>query len=139
MIRAGESVLHRPRQPYRAAALVLAAVALPGGWVYAAPAGRIAILAGTVMPIAGPALSPGMVLISGGKIDGVQRGDVAPPGYTAIDAAGSYVLPGLVDAHTHYGLKNPSGRFDVADIAVHSSSRHPGRNRSERPSLRENP
>ena len=44
------------------------------------------------------------VLISGGKIEAVGSCIEPFEGDTVIDASGMYVLPGLIDAHTHYHL-----------------------------------
>jgi dihydropyrimidinase len=45
----------------------------------------------------------GDVLIEGEKIAAVGR-VAAPPGATVIDASGCYVLPGLIDNHTHLSM-----------------------------------
>jgi len=65
-----------------------------------------AITGGYVVPVAGDPIDGGTVLISDGKI--VQVGadtDVEIPGDArVIDATGSWVLPGFVDAHAHLGV-----------------------------------
>jgi imidazolonepropionase-like amidohydrolase len=40
------------------------------------------------------------IVIRSGRIDSIGS-DAAPPGVRAIDLKGKYVLPGLIDAHTH--------------------------------------
>jgi imidazolonepropionase-like amidohydrolase len=64
----------------------------------------IAITRGRVVPIEGDPIDGGTVLISGGVIEAVLGPDATvPEGTTVIDAAGKWVLPGFIDAHTHLG------------------------------------
>lgn len=43
------------------------------------------------------------ILVDGGKIVANGAGTAIPDGASVIDAAGKYVIPGLIDAHTHMG------------------------------------
>src|SRR5579859_1940079 len=64
----------------------------------------IAITGGRVVPIEGDPIDGGTVLVSGGVIEAVLGPDaVVPAGAAVVDAAGKWVLPGLIDAHTHLG------------------------------------
>lgn len=63
----------------------------------------LAIHGGTVVPIEGPPISGGTVLIDDGRIVAVGGQVAVPDGATLVDARGRWVLPGLVDAHTHMG------------------------------------
>jgi imidazolonepropionase-like amidohydrolase len=64
----------------------------------------VAIVGGLVVPIAGEPLDGGTVLVENGKIVAVG-GDVAiPSGIRVIDATGSWVLPGFIEAHGHVGV-----------------------------------
>jgi imidazolonepropionase-like amidohydrolase len=66
----------------------------------------IAITGGYVVPVEGDPIEGGTVLIVDGKIAAVGGPDLKPPpGVEVIDAAGRWVLPGLVDAHTHLGAR----------------------------------
>jgi imidazolonepropionase-like amidohydrolase len=68
--------------------------------------GSIAITGGRVVPVEGDPIDGGTVLILDGRIAAVGGPDLgAPPGVDVIDAAGRWVLPGLVDAHTHLGAR----------------------------------
>ncbi|MDQ2737948.1 MAG: amidohydrolase [Actinomycetota bacterium] len=62
-----------------------------------------AILNAHVVPIEGQAFD-GTVLISDGKIAALGPGASVPEGTRTIDAAGSWLLPGFIDAHTHLGV-----------------------------------
>jgi imidazolonepropionase-like amidohydrolase len=65
----------------------------------------IAITGGYVVPIEGPPIDGGTVLLSDGTITAVEGpGFTVPDGYTAINAAGKWVLPGFIDAHAHVGV-----------------------------------
>jgi imidazolonepropionase-like amidohydrolase len=64
----------------------------------------VAIVGGRVLPITGEPIEGGTVLVTDGKIVAVG-GDVAvPDGVRVIDAAGSWVLPGFIEAHGHVGV-----------------------------------
>jgi imidazolonepropionase-like amidohydrolase len=92
---------------------------LSGGRPPAAPAGQpggaasrpragssIAIAGGYVVPVEGEPIDGGTVLIVDGRIAAVGGPDLKPPpGADVVDATGKWVLPGLVDAHTHLGAR----------------------------------
>jgi len=64
----------------------------------------VAIVGGRVVPIAGEPVDGGTVLVEDGRIVAVG-GDVAvPAGVRVIDVAGSWVLPGFIEAHGHLGV-----------------------------------
>jgi imidazolonepropionase-like amidohydrolase len=50
-------------------------------------------------------LSPGDVLIKGGKIAQVGRNLAVPEGAVVVNAAGKHVTPGLIDAHSHLAIR----------------------------------
>ena len=64
----------------------------------------IAIRGGTVLPIAGPAIPNGTVVIRGGKIVAVGATVTVPAGAEVVDATGKYVMPGVIDAASHIGI-----------------------------------
>jgi imidazolonepropionase-like amidohydrolase len=63
----------------------------------------LAIRGGTVVPIDGPTIPDGTVLIDDGRIAAVGAAVNVPESATVVDATGRWVLPGLIDAHTHMG------------------------------------
>ncbi|HEY1670627.1 MAG TPA: amidohydrolase [Trebonia sp.] len=66
----------------------------------------IAITGGRVVPIEGDPIDGGTVLVVDGRIAAVGGPDLKPPpGVDVVNAAGRWVLPGLVDAHTHLGAR----------------------------------
>jgi imidazolonepropionase-like amidohydrolase len=65
----------------------------------------IAIKGGKVLTITSGTIERGTVLIEGGKIKACGGPDVAvPAGAEVYDATGKWVMPGLIDAHSHLSL-----------------------------------
>jgi imidazolonepropionase-like amidohydrolase len=73
----------------------------------------IAIKGGTVLTMAGKSIPNGIVLIKGGKIQAVGDGVTIPADAEIIDASGKYVMPGIIDAMTYYGVRP----FDLNDTS----------------------
>jgi len=65
----------------------------------------IAIRGGTVLTMTGPPIPNGTVLIRGAKIEAVGAEVKIPKGATIVDATGKYVMPGIVDAMSYYGIR----------------------------------
>lgn len=68
----------------------------------------------------GDDFAEGAVHVRGGRIVSVGPADAAPKGVARIDAAGSWLLPGFVDAHSHIGAHEdgigPAG-FDASELS----------------------
>jgi imidazolonepropionase-like amidohydrolase len=64
----------------------------------------IAITNGKVLTITRGTIEGGTVLIDGSKIAAVGKDIAIPPGAEIIDATGKWVLPGLIDAHSHLAV-----------------------------------
>ena len=82
------------------AAALGAALALPA----AAQDQAIAIRGGTVLPVSGPAIPNGTVVLRGGKIVAVGANVSIPSGAKIVDAKGKYVMPGVIDAMSDIGV-----------------------------------
>lgn len=63
----------------------------------------VAIVRGLVVPIVGEEIHGGTVLIRNGKIAAVGASVPVPAAAQVVDAAGSWVLPGFIEAHAHVG------------------------------------
>ena len=88
-------------------ALALAAVGALAGDTLSAQAARTAgpgailIKNATVLTVTKGTLTNTDVLLSGGKITQMGKGLSAPAGATIIDATGKFVMPGIIDPHSH--------------------------------------
>lgn len=64
-----------------------------------------ALRGATILPITSEPIESGVLVVSSGRIDAVGGSDLpVPEGAETIDATGKWILPGLVDAHTHLGV-----------------------------------
>lgn len=73
----------------------------------------IVIKGGRVVPVGGPEIESGMVLVVDGKIRAVGATVDVPAGAKVIDVArSSWILPGFIDAHSHLG-----SAYDVEESA----------------------
>ncbi|MEV7040420.1 amidohydrolase [Amycolatopsis sp. NPDC051061] len=64
----------------------------------------VALVGGHVVPVAGDPVSGGTVLVEDGRITAVGADVRVPAHVPVVDVRGRWVLPGLVDAHSHLGL-----------------------------------
>jgi imidazolonepropionase-like amidohydrolase len=65
----------------------------------------IAFINAKLIPVTGPAIEQGSIVVQNGKIIAIgDNGSVKPPpDATVIDARGKVIMPGLVDSHSHIG------------------------------------
>lgn len=66
--------------------------------------GSVLIQGGTVLTVTKGTLENTDVLIKDGKISKIGSGLKAPSGAKTIDAGGMFVMPGIIDAHSHLAL-----------------------------------
>jgi imidazolonepropionase-like amidohydrolase len=87
------------------AAVAIALIALLACGVAGAAERPVAFVGAELLPISGPPVRAGVVVVAGGKI--VAVGPVAstpiPADAQRIDCAGKVIMPGLVDTHSHVG------------------------------------
>lgn len=71
----------------------------------AAQSTPVAFTAARILPITGPAIPEGTIVIHNGKISaiGPTASTAIPPNARRIDAKGKVIMPGLVDTHSHIG------------------------------------
>lgn len=73
----------------------------------------ILIKGGTVITVTGGTIENGEVLLKDGKIADVGKNLKAPKNTIVIDAAGKFVMPGIIDAHSHIGV------YSWPDVPAH--------------------
>ena len=88
----------------------------------------VAIVGGNVLTL-GPlgTIQGGTVLVRGGKIAAVGRDVPVPEAATVIDAKGRYVMPGLIDTHSHNAIEggvnectaSVTAEVRIADVIDH--------------------
>ena len=88
--------------PSVAASLVAIAMLVPGPGV--ATQSVVAVRGGEIHTGTGEIISSGVILIRDGKIVSVGEDVVIPAGASIIEAGGMIVAPGIIDAHSAYGL-----------------------------------
>jgi imidazolonepropionase-like amidohydrolase len=82
------------------------------------PQGTFAIRNARIVPVSGPEIARGTVVVSGGKIAAVGADAAVPQGATVIDGAGLTVYPGMMDAGTSIGLSEiPQGAPATVDVS----------------------
>jgi imidazolonepropionase-like amidohydrolase len=102
----------RPLSTITAALVLSASVAL------AQPAGPVtAIRNATILTITKGTIDKGTVVIRNGKIAAVGADVDVPRGATEIDGNGLYVMPGIIDAHSHIAI---DGSVNESSLSVTS-------------------
>ena len=71
---------------------------------------KVAIKGGKILTITKGTIEKGTVLVVNGKIAAVGEKVKIPRGTRIIDAANKYVMPGMIDAHSHIGGASYFGR-----------------------------
>ncbi len=89
---------------------------LVAGAALAASAETIVIENANVMTVSHGTLK-GSVLVRDGKIAEISEKILIPPGATVIDAAGQYLIPGIIDCHSHIAV---DGSVNETSVAVSS-------------------
>jgi imidazolonepropionase-like amidohydrolase len=98
--------------------LLLAAVLLPGP-APAAAQEAVVIKGGTIVPVSGPAIPGGSLVLEKGRIAAIGKTVKAPAGARVIDATGLYVYPGLVAPMAALGLTGyPGAGSDINEVGA---------------------
>lgn len=66
--------------------------------------GNLLIRNGTLLTITRGNMEGTDILVRDGRISQIGRNLAAPAGVTVIDATGMFVMPGIIDAHSHVGI-----------------------------------
>ena len=95
-------LLERVGRPARSCAIL---ALLAGSSLAAPPEETTAYVGAHLIPIAGPEIPNGVLVVRGDKIFSVGAGDQVrlPAGARRVDVSGMVIMPGLVDTHSHVG------------------------------------
>jgi imidazolonepropionase-like amidohydrolase len=82
--------------------------------------GSLLIKNGTILTVTKGNMENTDLLVENGKITKMGKGLVAPSGAQTIDATGKFIMPGIIDAHSHIGIDvvNEGSRPSTADVWV---------------------
>src|SRR5437588_5444303 len=82
----------------------------------------------TILTVSHGTIEHGSILIKDGKIAGVGSSLKAPKDATVIDAAGQFVMPGIIDCHSHIAIEGGvnEGSVSVSSIANIAEVLDPG-------------
>lgn len=83
--------------------------------------GSVLIKNGTVLTVTKGTLTETDVLIKDGKISQIGKAIAAPQGTQVIDATGLFVMPGIIDAHSHIALDQINEGTNAITPEVHTA------------------
>lgn len=72
----------------------------------------------TILTISNGTIENGSVLIRGGKIAAVGKDIAAPAGANVIDATGKYVMPGIIDTHSHTAVEGSVNEISLPNTGM---------------------
>ena len=111
----GVTALAQTTAPQTRPAPATPAAAAPRPTVPSPTGPAIAITNARILPVSGPAIDRGTVLIRGGKIAGAGAAVQVPAGARVIDAAGKTITPGLIESATQIGIVEIQGGAQGTD------------------------
>ena len=77
-----------------------------------------AIRNATILTIANGTIERGTIVIRGSKIAVVGRDVAVPAGATVIDATGKYVMPGIIDSHSHTAVEGSVNEVSLPNTGM---------------------
>ncbi len=76
----------------------------------------LVVQGGTILTVTGGTLAPGSILVRDGKIAEIGETVSLPDGVEVVDARGMFVMPGIIDAHSHIAAES----INEGSVAVSS-------------------
>jgi len=73
---------------------------------------NLVLKGGTVLTITDGTIENGIVVIKDGKISAVGKDVVVPAGFMVIDVTGKFIMPGIIDSHSHIALTDVNEATD---------------------------
>lgn len=103
------------------ATIIILSLLIAGAAVAAAPADKPLLLKnGNIITVSGETIKGGDILVRNGKIAAVGKG-LAAPDAEAVDLGGRWVMPGIIDSHSHIALEgdvNETGNLITSEVDV---------------------
>jgi imidazolonepropionase-like amidohydrolase len=112
---------------HRALGVLTATLCILTIWASPASAQDLLIRGGTVLTITNGDLPDTDVLIRDGKIAEIGQNLEAPEGVRVIDAQGQFVMPGILDSHSHMAIDrglNEGSRSVVPEVSIADVIQH---------------
>jgi imidazolonepropionase-like amidohydrolase len=78
--------------------------------------GNLLLRGATVLTVTKGTLPDTDILVQGGKIVAVGKKLEAPAGVQVIDAAGLFVMPGVIDTHCHFAISGGVNEFSLSVV-----------------------
>ncbi len=97
----------------RRAVTVAVLIGLLGVQSQAAPPSKVALQGGRIIPVVGPEIDTGTLLIENGQITAVGKDVEIPYDAMVVDVSGKVLLPGLISPHFWQGLDRPNESLPV--------------------------
>src|SRR5215469_11345111 len=72
----------------------------------------------TVLTVTKGTVQNGSVIIEDGKIAAIGKGISAPADATVVDANGKYLMPGIIDCHSHTAIEGGVNEGTVSDSSM---------------------
>jgi len=72
----------------------------------------------TVLTVTKGTIENGSVLIENGKIAAIGKNVSAPADATVVDATGKYLMPGIIDCHSHTAIEGGVNEGTVSDSSM---------------------
>lgn len=95
-------------------AVSTANVAAAGDGPWSSPPAKVALVGARIIPVSGPEIASGTVLIEHGIITAVGRDVRIPFDAMEVDLEGKVIFPGMIDPHSARGLDVPNENLPVA-------------------------
>ena len=80
--------------------------------------GNVFVKGGTVLTATGKTLPATSILVKNGTITAIGPDLVPEPGMLVIDATGRFVMPGIIDTHSHIMISNGLGGVNEATSSI---------------------
>ncbi len=72
----------------------------------------------TVLTVTKGTIQNGSVLVENGKVAAVGKNVSAPANATVVDASGKYLMPGIIDCHSHTAIEGNVNEGSVSDSSM---------------------